>query len=479
MAKIKFSNGQIVNFDGNPTEADIEEVAKKLGIGGTSDSKNPVDAPKKPLLDRIAESKISKGIQSFFPGAKLGEAVGTSLAAGGRLLKGDTKGASDILKTQLSPKVVGGDVANIALTTGAMAAPVLKGTTALSTIGKTAAQGAAFGAGQSGAKALSQDRSAGEVGKAALVGGAVSGAISGATSAFGELLKKSGEKITRTVIKPTLADEADGFSMKTIEKHDLGGSLDTMLKKTESKMNQLSTELTKKLAQSDATIDLNDVYEQTAQKLTGNKLKSFGANTSMDRALEQLKGEIADVGNGAITIPDAQVIKQASGKMGAWQFGVSDPDATARQKVYNAFYSTMKSAIEKNSPEGVREINKQLSELIPVSNAIVRRLPVAERNNLLSLQDMITLTASAMNPSALGGFALSLAQKSGAVGNILSKLGPKVSGLAPTLGTVGAEAVPSLMPQSPKAQAEISQSPSSLPDINTLSPEVQRILKMR
>ena len=33
MAKIKFENGMTVNFDGNPTPADVEEVAKSLGIG--------------------------------------------------------------------------------------------------------------------------------------------------------------------------------------------------------------------------------------------------------------------------------------------------------------------------------------------------------------------------------------------------------------------------------------------------------------
>ena len=32
MAKITFENGKSVNFNGTPTQKDIEEVAKKLGI---------------------------------------------------------------------------------------------------------------------------------------------------------------------------------------------------------------------------------------------------------------------------------------------------------------------------------------------------------------------------------------------------------------------------------------------------------------
>ena len=47
MAKIKFSNGQTVNFDGNPTPQDIEEVASKLGIGkDASVSDNKINFPK-------------------------------------------------------------------------------------------------------------------------------------------------------------------------------------------------------------------------------------------------------------------------------------------------------------------------------------------------------------------------------------------------------------------------------------------------
>ena len=34
MSKIKFDNGVTVNFNGDPTPADIEEVAKNLGLKG-------------------------------------------------------------------------------------------------------------------------------------------------------------------------------------------------------------------------------------------------------------------------------------------------------------------------------------------------------------------------------------------------------------------------------------------------------------
>jgi len=46
MAKITFETGQVVNFDGNPTPADIEEVAARLGVGKKQISKKlPPQAP--------------------------------------------------------------------------------------------------------------------------------------------------------------------------------------------------------------------------------------------------------------------------------------------------------------------------------------------------------------------------------------------------------------------------------------------------
>lgn len=45
MAVIKFANGQSVNFNGNPTSADVEEVAQKLGIAKSQPTPAPTPAP--------------------------------------------------------------------------------------------------------------------------------------------------------------------------------------------------------------------------------------------------------------------------------------------------------------------------------------------------------------------------------------------------------------------------------------------------
>lgn len=356
------------------------------------------------------------------PGVKtLGNVFGTQLAAMGQK---DPQIRQNILSTMPSVEKTAG----AALETGGIVASL---PLAPATLPGTVAAGAGIGAAEQGGAAMEQEKPAGEVAKQAGTGAVIGAAASAAAYGFGKLLSALGEKITNVAIKPTMADYKDGFSTRTIKDFDLGGSLSTMYTKTEAKMADLTQQLNDKLGSSDATIDLGDVFKQTASDLqdmkAGGPLKTFGTNTKMSSALEDLQNEIAALGDSNLSIPQAQLVKQASGRMGAWQYGVTDPEATARETVYNTFYKNLKTAIEEGSPEGVQGINKQLSKLIPVMNAIIRRIPIAERNNALSLQDVLTLTASALDPRALVGFGISVAQKEGAVGNLLMKLGAPVA----------------------------------------------------
>jgi len=167
-------------------------------------------------------------------------------------------------------------------------------------------------------------------------------------------------------------------------------------------------------------------------------LEGFGSNTSTNKAMLQLQDEVLHINStGKLSIPDAQVVKRATGGMGAWQYGSPDPESTAREAVYNAFYRNLKEAIEKASPPGVKEINAQMQELIPVMNALIRRIPVAARNNAMSLSDIISLSAAAIDPRALGVTLLNFGQKSGNVMNFFMQQGQKVQNAVPTIGNVG------------------------------------------
>ena len=218
------------------------------------------------------------------------------------------------------------------------------------------------------------------------------------------------------------------------------------LEKTQTKLGELTSQLHSTLGATDAKINLNDVVNQTINELTqGNKLKGFGANIKIANTLENLKQEAVIAGN-ELSIPDAQIVKQASGSFGAWQYGKPDPESKATEIVYNTFYNKLKTAIENNSPDGVKGINQELSKLIPVQNAVLRRLPVAERNNLISLSDMIGLVGSTVNPASLGPTLINLISKSGHAGNLLSKVGPKIASGAVPSALIGEKVAQGLTP---------------------------------
>lgn len=382
-------------------------------------------APKKDILQKTGDV-----VNKIFPGKQVGQAIGT--LAG--YVASPNKDQFDL--SAPTPLQVGGDIAKgSALVAGAslQSAPTILGKAA-----QFGGIGAVSGAGQ----ALVDEKNARDVAKSAAVQGAI-GAGTGAAFGLAEkgirrlsnLLGKTGDRIQTSVIKPSQADVKDGFSIETVKKYNLGGSLKQTFEKTDKTLDGLSKQLNDKLSQSNSSLDLNRVYEKTAKKLLGNKLESFGSNTQMEGAIEKLRNEIVAVSgqNGIVSIPEAQLVKRASGHFGAWNYGVPTPEATASQKVYNAFYNELKTAIEDASPAGVREINKEISKLIPVMNAVIRRIPVAERNSAISLQDIITLSAASLQPRALALSLINFASRSGQVGSLLSK--------APALGKATSDIV--------------------------------------
>ncbi len=388
----------------------------------------PVTPPKKDFLQKATDVATSIPIVGGI-GKTIGESVGNALYSASQVPKAITEPGAykSPGSPQNIPKTIGAYTQAFGLIGGLGAAPT--------SLGGILSTGAATGATQLGGQALSEsnpDLTIPDVTRS--IKGAAVGAVSGAATAgfvygIGKLISGIGDKITTSVIKPTKSDIADGFDINTIKQYNLGGSLNQSLTKTQAKLSSLSDQLSSKLQSTNTQVDLAKVAHDTVVELTdASKLKGFGANTKIANALDQLRGEVNLVAeNGVLSVPDAQVVKQAAGNFGAWQFGKIDPDSKAQEIVYSTFYSKLKTAIEKSSPEGVRGINKELSKLIPIQNAILRRLPVADRAGLVSLNDMIGLVGSTMNPAALGFTILNLISKSGVAGNLLSKAGGAVS----------------------------------------------------
>jgi hypothetical protein len=297
--------------------------------------------------------------------------------------------------------------------------------------GLGAAMGAAEGVRQEDTAPLDMLK---RVGTGALIG-AIFPTLSAARRGIGKLTQKTGEKITTSVIRPSNADISDGFSVRNVTKYDLGGTLKQTLAKTTEQMNGLSDDLNKILtAAPDAKpVDLQEVYKKTAEKLLSSdrKLANFGNTKGIKKVLTDLSDELNELfpDDKQVNLFDATQIKRGAGAKGAWVYGSADPDANAVQKVFTTFYRELRKSIESSSPESLKGINRKLSELIPVQNAVIRRIPIAERNNLLGLTDSIGLFASVFDPRSLLVVGGKMLTTSGRVGNVLTKIGQKLQAL--------------------------------------------------
>lgn len=388
----------------------------------------------------------AKVTDTIFGSGKIGSLIGTQIAKSG--VAGAVGGVnlSEEERQFVAPgpkikEVIGSGLRSAALftPTGKIAGAIAPGlrsagfvpgaAKAFANIGAGAATGFAFDV----ASDLEQDKSLAEAATPG-IGTAIGAAIPAAGELFGAAkrlvggaLKGSGQSIQKTVIKPTARDISDGFNVENIKKYNVGGSLQDTLNKTDDKIDSLSRQLSEKISQAD-DVSIDSVFRETVEEITKDKSKAFGSIGRLENQLANLKEEISAVSNGTGIVPatEAQKIKRSAGLLGAWKYGAPDPDSNAQEIIYTTFYRKLKEALERTGGPEIQKINKQISDLIPIQHAVIRRIPVAERSQALGLGDLITLSASTVEPSALLLTVGNRAAKSGKVGDFLTKLGDEL-----------------------------------------------------
>jgi hypothetical protein len=196
-------------------------------------------------------------------------------------------------------------------------------------------------------------------------------------------------------------------------------------------------------------VNVNDALAKTERELAGKNLTTVGFNKGISRALNSLKDDLAkSLPKGMADLSQAQQIKRSIGKLGSWLYQMSgqgpmrDWDPKAMEAVANSLYTHLRRSIEEAAPEGVHEVNKMISELIPIEHALVRRIPVAARNNTISLTDILTAIPGMENPANLWLFVLNRISKSGRIGGELTRLGKLIPTHTPaiTRGITGTQA---------------------------------------
>lgn len=228
MAIIKFANGTQVNFNGNPTPQDVEEVANKIGINQQmATSKTATQTPTQPGFLQ----NLSRGIASPFVKAgellsQGGQAFGSVLKAGGQSLAGNQKGAQETIKNAATKitterakpiQLFGGDINRIetpkqalgtAIELGAWFVPVgaagqtaktlTTGAKILKGIGQGAKIGVETGALMGAGQALQEDKN--------MIGGAIKGGLGGLV--LGGVFGGAGAGISK-LLQPVKTDLAN------------------------------------------------------------------------------------------------------------------------------------------------------------------------------------------------------------------------------------------------------------------------------
>jgi hypothetical protein len=311
---------------------------------------------------------------------------------------------------------------------GALAAKaVAKALPALAATAPAAIAANAVGQGASGALVT---KGQGGSNTEALINGGLSAVLPFVFKSAGAGAVAGGERMENTLLRPTGGDAADGFDVKNIFKYRLSGGIQKTAQKTadaiKTRVTDLANEI-QKSGQAGNKIDLLGALTDTEGEIRAatQQGKNFSIDpAALDRAVNSFTDRIQAVTpNGVVDPVVAQSVKREVGNLGSWQYGGRDPDANAVERVSNTFFTKLRQAIDAGTNGRAGEINQQLSELLPIEQTLIRRVPVAQRNNIMNLGKVFLLGTG--HPGLVG---LEMASKSGTVANALVRGGQAVQG---------------------------------------------------
>lgn len=307
-----------------------------------------------------------------------------------------------------------------------LATGALKGPGFLRGVGRVGTR-SAIEAGTVGTQTALQQGEFGDEAKTSAIISSVFPVLGATTRITGRAIGGTGEKILVSKIKPLQSEIDDGFKAENLRKYNVAGSLKQMLEKTNTRLNQLAKEKKELLKDSTKTADIKNVLNQTIRDLNKNKtrLKNLGDLKSIKNQTNKLKEELqlALGKDFNVSLDMADRLRRGAGVNSSWINRLVDPDANAKEVVYGAFYKNIKKEILKKSAKKGKlgQINSEITDLIPINNALLKRVPKDAKNNPIGLTNSIFLGASAFDPSALALLGANVLSKSGRFANLLIK----------------------------------------------------------
>ncbi|MDD5060668.1 MAG: hypothetical protein PHN44_00085 [Candidatus Marinimicrobia bacterium] len=281
---------------------------------------------------------------------------------------------------------------------------------AVSLLGKGAAEGGASAAAhQAESVASGEDASlagaAAEVGLSTAMGPAAKltkGLIKGIIKAP----KAYSDKILDVYLKAPNKIYKDGLDVKNIDKYDLYGYTEQIADKAQKAIDVRYNEVKSALAESGASgkkVDFYKAIDEAVGEIEKNKTKfpalfeaDIGADIPLKKASYRLLNTFDQMTDGALDVDPlkANELKQVVGEMGAAAFGKNTKEDDAMEALAMVTYGKLRNQIDNSTSGRVKLLNKEISELIPIKMAAMRRLPIEKRNEFFSIKEFGGMAAS-------------------------------------------------------------------------------------
>jgi hypothetical protein len=258
-------------------------------------------------------------------------------------------------------------------------------------------------------------------------------------------VRSRAERVQQTVLKPRAGDWDAGFDLKDVGKYGLQGSADEVLTKAQTQIDEAAGKLQQLIREGKdggARVDLGAALHKARARLNAEADADLleQADPIFERFQRWAQLESSREGGnsaGAVDLLQAHKFKQMMGTHGAWEKTAAKTRQTITQperyqsRAAQVVYMTLKEEIENAAPAGVKDINKVLSDLIPIRNAAMHRKIVAERNNPIDLSGMLSLmTATGNLPAGAAMFAASRLTTKGPGAKLLYGAANKLDRLA-------------------------------------------------
>lgn len=211
----------------------------------------------------------------------------------------------------------------------------------------------------------------------------------------GKLAREAAKRNFDIKLRPGQWGTNRGFDAVNVLKYDLDGTVRQIAEKSQEKLTELNSAARNIGKESTETVSLPSLIEKARAKFSREK------NVHNYDKMQLFISELQDSYQKAFTSPDislsdamslrSQIGDEAAfvGNRGGKGMSV-DPDANWKEEVFNNMYDNIKKEIHAKAGPELQAINRAQSEIIPVRQVALRRLPISESNYRAGLLDATT-----------------------------------------------------------------------------------------